>query len=48
MNHLFRYVAFAGLAMAIVFISSCSEDDNPLFTAGADYADGAIYDKSDG
>lgn len=48
MNHLFRYVAFAGLAMAIFFVSSCSEDDNPLFTAGADYADGAIYDKSDG
>lgn len=48
MNHLFKNIAFAGLAIALLFIAACSDDCNPLYTAGVDYRDGEIYDKTDG
>ncbi len=48
MKHFFKSIVFAGFAIAVLFISACSEDCNPLCTVGAEYRDGEIYDKTDG
>lgn len=50
MNHLSRsFFACAGLAIAMLVFSSCTDESNPLFSAGNfDFADGVIYDKTDG
>lgn len=48
MNHRFLYAACFASAIIIFFFTACSDDGNPLFTAGVDYRDGEIYDKTDG